>query len=384
MFWRPFFVGAVLLGAARLPAQRCDGIAAVVRETVSPLLKEHQIPGMAVSLTVNGQPYFFNFGVASKASGAKVTENTIFEIGSVSKVFTATLLAYAESLGKLRLSDPASRHLKELAGSGFDRVNLLALATYTPGGLPLQFPDSVTNHQEMIAYYRGWRPEYPPGTFRRYSNPSIGLAGYIAAQSLGQPFPALMEKKLFPLLGLADSYIDVPPGPMDRYAFGYNAQGQPVRVSPGMLAAEAYGVKTTAKDLVGMLERISDPARIPDPALRKAIAATWRGYYRAGSMTQGLGWERYGWPGTLESLVEGNTPKMALEPNAAQAIVPPLPSSGAMLLNKTGSTNGFGAYVAFVPNRRIGLVMLANRSYPNPARAQAGYRILKALDACVR
>ncbi len=51
-----------------------------------------------------------------------------------------------------------------------------------------------------------------------------------------------------------------------------------------------------------------------------------------------------------------------------------------MLINKTGSTNGFGAYVAFVPARGIGVVILANRNYPIAARVQAAYRILAALD----
>lgn len=368
--------------------QRCDGdqkmrLAAVVNETIEPLLKEHEIPGMAVAVTVNGQRYLFSFGVGSKESGRRVTENTIFEIGSISKVFTATLAAYSESLGKLAFSDPVSRHVAELAGSSFDKVNLIELMTYTPGGLPLQFPEAVTNREEMVAFYRNWRPDFPPSTHRQYSNPSIGLAGHVAAKSLGQPFEELMEKRLFPMLGLANSYINVPANKMGDYAFGYNAQGRPIRVSPGVLAAEAYGVKTTAKDLVGLVERISDPARIQDAAVRKAIGLTRRGYYQVGVMTQGLAWEMYNWPTALGRLLEGNSVDMIFKANPAQVLTPPVASRDDVLINKTGSTNGFGAYVAFVPSKRIGVVMLANKSYAIPARVTAAHRILTAMDRCL-
>jgi beta-lactamase class C len=98
-------------------------------------------------------------------------------------------------------------------------------------------------------------------------------------------------------------------------------------------------------------------------------------------MTQGLGWERYGWPVTLDDLQAGNDASMVLDAQAVERIDPPQPAPADALINKTGSTNGFGAYVAFVPGRRIGVVMLANRNLPIPARVEASYAILQALDA---
>ncbi len=112
---------------------------------------------------------------------------TIFELGSVSKSLTATLGVFAEASGKVVLAAPASRYASGLSVSGFDSVPLRDLATYTAGGLPLQFPDDV-KEEAMVDYFRNWKPEYSAGTVRRYSNPSIGLFGYLVANELGTAF----------------------------------------------------------------------------------------------------------------------------------------------------------------------------------------------------
>ena len=93
-----------------------------------------------------------------------MTPETLFEIGSVSKTFTATLAGYARPEDKMRLDDRASQHWPAPAGQPLRRLSLLDLATYTAGGLPLQFPDSVQKDQAQIRdYYRQWQPTYAPG-----------------------------------------------------------------------------------------------------------------------------------------------------------------------------------------------------------------------------
>jgi beta-lactamase class C len=350
-----------------------------VHEAIRPVMEQNNVPGMAIAVTVQGERYFFNYGVASKEGGQKVTRDTIFELGSVSKTFTATLAAYAQARGALSFSDNASKYLPALAGSSFDTISLLELGTYTAGGLPLQFPDSVTDPEKMIAYFRNWHPGYAPGSHRRYSNPSIGLFGYLAARSMGEPFDDLMEKKIFPGLGLTRTYIRVPLDRMGDYAYGYSKDGKPIRVTPGVLDSEAYGVKTTAADMIHFVEANINGAGLDD-ALKRAIATTQAGYFKVGNMTQGLGWEMYAWPANLDGLLAGNSERVSLEANPATRLAPAQPRQSDVLINKTGSTNGFGAYVAFIPARRIGIVMLANRNYPIPARVKAAFQVLTALD----
>ena len=90
-------------------------------------------------------------------------------------------------------------------------------------------------------------------------------------------------------------------------------------------------------------------------------------------------WEQYSYPVTLDRLLTGNSDKMLLEANPVAQLDPPLQPRDATLINKTGSTNGFSTYVAFVPAMKLGIVLLANKSYPITARVTAAYSILTQL-----
>lgn len=353
-------------------------IETAVKDAVTPVMQQQHIPGMAVAITLNGKPHYFNYGVASKETGTAVTADTLFEIGSVSKTFTATLAAYAQASGKLSLSDKASELLPALRGSAFDQISVLQLGTYSAGGLPLQFPSEADKADKMLGYFKQWKPLYPAGSHRQYSNPSLGLFGYLAARSMGQPFDQLMEKTLLPKLGLQHTFLKVPQAETARYAQGYNKDDKPVRVGPGALDSEAYGVKTSAADLLRYVEANMKPSGLEAP-LQQAIATTHTGYYKVGDMTQGLGWEFYNYPVSLDTLLAGNSSQMAMEAHEVKWLNPPQAQPGSVLFNKTGSTGGFGAYVAYVPAKDIGIVILANKNYPNPERIRIAHSILSAL-----
>lgn len=98
-------------------------------------------------------------------------------------------------------------------------------------------------------------------------------------------------------------------------------------------------------------------------------------------MTQDLIWEQFPYPVALRSLLGGNSSRMLFDPTPVSAIVPAQAQALTQnaLLNKTGSTNGFAAYVAFIPSKRLGVVLLANKDYPIADRVAAAYRILSAL-----
>src|SRR5690606_30953930 len=145
----------------------------------------------------------------------------------------------------------------------------------------------ITNEKQLKRYFEAWTPQYAAGAARTYANPSIGLLGVVAAQALGLPFKTAMERQLFPLLGLHGTYIDVPSAKLENYAQGYNKADAPVRVNPGILADEAYGVKTTARDLIRFVQLNIDSSR-GGSDLDKALRNTRVGYFALGAMTQDL------------------------------------------------------------------------------------------------
>lgn len=353
-------------------------IKSAVDMAIQPVMAKYGIPGMAVGITVAGKPYVFTYGVTSTATRQPVTRDTLFEIGSISKTFTATLASYAQVTGDLSLSDNTSKYLPALQGSKFGNVSLLNLGTHTPGGLPLQVPDDIKNNDELMQYFKDWRPAYKPGAYRTYSNVGIGTLGLITARSMRQDFATLMEQRLFPGLGMKSSYIHVPKSDMANYAQGYTRQDKPIRMDAGVLSSEAYGVKTTAPDMIHFVEDNINPVGL-DKQVQRAITETHTGYFQAGPMTQDLIWEQYPYPVTLNALLDGNSSAMALHATPVTKINPPENPRGDVWINKTGSTNGFGAYVAFVPEKRLGIVILANKNYPNDAKVTAAFKILTAI-----
>ncbi|MFH4434005.1 class C beta-lactamase [Vibrio diabolicus] len=349
----------------------------VVDECAKGLMNEYDIPGLAVAVTIDGKRYFYNYGFADESQGSLVTNDTIFELGSISKTFAATLTGYAQEKGKLNMDDKVKDYIPELENSVLGNTKLVHVATYTAGGLPLQFPSEVTNDAEMMQYYKTWKPEYEAGTKRKYSNPSIGLFGYIGALSMKSDYTEMMETVILPELGMTNTFVDVPKDQLNNYAFGYSSEGKPVRVNPGILDAQAYGIKSTSLDMLQYIEANMGQAQL-NTDIENALERTHTKYFDTDTFTQAVGWEGYDYPVSLSQLLKGNSSDVILNAKPVQASV-----SGTLgrdvWYNKTGSTGGFGAYVAYVPSEKIGIVMLANKNYPNAERVEAAYNIISSV-----
>lgn len=380
-FHRRHIVWTAMLSAILLTPALADDEArlkAITDAAIKPIMEKNGIPGLAVGISVGGESYIFTYGAMSKSTGQPVTAEMLFELGSISKTFTAILATYAEANGHLSLSGRVKDYLPGMKGSAFGDVTLTHLGTHTAGGFPLQVPDNVKTETQLLAYLKSWKPSYGAGTHRTYANPSIGMLGYITAKAMGQGYDAAMQDTLFPALGLKDTFTVVPQAKLANYAQGYTRNDEPARLSPGILSSEAYGVRSTATDMIRFVNANLGLEKL-DGNIRQAIASTHTGYFAVGAMTQDLVWEQYARPVALKTLVQSNSGAL-LKTVPVQEIAPPLKPGQDVFVNKTGSTNGFGAYVAFIPQRKLGIVILANKNYPNEDRVTAAVEILTAVD----
>ncbi len=118
------------------------------------------------------------------------------------------------------------------------------------------------------------------------------LLGVVTARAMKGQFAALVQEHITGPLGLQHTFHDIPEGEQANYAQGYTRDGKSVRVSMAPLATEAYGVRTTARDLLRFVE--AHLGRIEmSPTMQRALPATRVGQFQAEPMTQALVWEWY-------------------------------------------------------------------------------------------
>lgn len=183
-----------------------------------------------------------------------------------------------------------------------------------------------------------------------------------------------LQTEIFPALGLSNTWIDVPASAAGDYAFGYDRKtNAPIRVTAGVLDDEAYGVKSSARDMLKLLDVALGNGEA-SAEIREAVSRTQQGQFQTRLFTQAMIWEAYPWPADAEHLVEGNGYGFIFNPQQMTGVKGLAPED--VILNKTGATNGFGGYIVMLPAKDLGVVVLANRNYPNEARVRATYDLI--------
>ena len=194
------------------------------------------LPGLTVGLTTpDGYAEVLNFGYANADARTPIASDTLFQIGSISKVMTATLLHQFAAEGRLRLTDRMSDLLPAFplpTGNSITIQHLLDHTAGLPGDAPL-FPDG-----------RLWTA-YAPGEHWHYSNTAYDMLGKLAEHIGGKPLNRLLAERIFQPLGMRRSHGAIIGSDRTTYAQGYEAADPTAPFARGVPLAPAAWVDVT-------------------------------------------------------------------------------------------------------------------------------------------
>ncbi len=343
-----------------------------MEKTIAAVMKEYQVPGVAVELYKDGVSYSYYAGYANQDRKIPVTQRTIFELGSISKVMTGLLFAQEIDMANMFLTDPANKFVPNLSKNLSD-VTLQELATHT-SGLPFTAPlDQTQTLDDFQHYLKGLSVAEKPGDQWIYSNVGIGILGYALENATHKSFDELYRRHILNPLAMYPIGLTVPNAYRKFYAQGYDYAGKPVDPLPHGMLASAIAIKASSIDmqhflsaaigLPGTPERVFYPMRLTQTA-----------FVKLPDRMQGLGWQ-------IQTITAWNkssllNPVQAAPSMEVEEIYDRPVYNGDTLIDKTGSTNGFRAYIAVLPNRKSGIVILANKAIPESVIVRAGRSIL--------
>jgi len=282
--------------------------------------------GMAVGVIEPG-------GTRIVTRGEAIADNTLFEIGSISKIFTALLLAEAVERGEAALDDPVLKHLPPgaaMPGNGGEAITLRQLSQHLsglprlPDNMPFGDPgDPYADYTEamMLDFLRAHTLARAPGAEFEYSNLGVGLLGYALARAAGTGYEELVRTRILDPLGMADSAISLSPAQQARMAPGYDQYMRPTSEWRLPALAGAGAIRSTTADMLRFLGAVLDPAS----PIARAMALTVDGWQPAAGEVTGLGWMGFAPPQGPVLFHGGGTggyrSAIVAQPGTARAVV---------------------------------------------------------------
>lgn len=271
-----------------------------VRRLAQPLIDGKLVPSLVVGIIDEGQTTTFAFGQISAENKAAPDANTIFEIGSVSKVFTAILLADAAERGELKLDAPLSTLLPAgVKAPSFEgkEIKLEEISTHF-SGLPrlpsnmdatsLDNPYATYTKEKLFDFLNGYTLTRAPGEKYEYSNLAVGMLGTLLAEKAKTSYESLLRECLTSKLHMGDTMIVLSESQKARLAPGHRG-GLPVSNWELASLAGAGGIRSTVNDLLKLAAAQLEPDKSPLKA--QLTTVTERRKDIAGSpLSMGLGW----------------------------------------------------------------------------------------------
>ncbi len=202
------------------------------------------IPGVVVGVLLHDQEWIAGLGVTSVEHPLPVTGATLFQVGSITKTFTATAIMRLVEMGKLDLDEPVRRVLPELKladESVAERVTLRHLLTHTGGWVGDYFNDFGPCDDalaRMVAELAKLEQLTPLGEVWSYNNAGFNIAGRVVEVATGRPYEQALHDLVLDPLGLKNTYFFAEDVITHRFAAGHTVvDRQPKVARPGRSAA---------------------------------------------------------------------------------------------------------------------------------------------------
>ena len=208
---------ALLAGTAR--ADKVDDL-------LKTEMEKHQIAGLALTVIKGGRPIKTEcYGVANLEWNVPVTPDTVFEIGSMTKQFTAACILLLAEEGKLSVDDKISQHLKKTPAAWSD-ITIRNLLTHTSGIKNYTVLDGfeLSRHMtqaQFIEKLGAYPLDFQPGTSWSYCNSGYNLLGFIIENASGKNYWDFLRERIFQPLQMANSTSRLPSVIVPHRAAGY-------------------------------------------------------------------------------------------------------------------------------------------------------------------
>lgn len=360
---------AVLFGTGWSAPGSAADVREIVDKAAQPLVEGKPGAGLVVAVVTKDGTQVFSYGKVAAPGGKETAPDgdTLFEIGSITKTFTALLLADLAAEGVVKLDDPLQKYLPaevKVPKHGGKEITLLHLATHT-SGLPVQptdLPDVVrsakSDHDNPYSHYSvahlhamlsAHELARDPGEKAEYSNLGAGLLGIALVRAAkAKDYEELVKKRICEPLGMKDTFVRPTDERKPRFAQCYNKQGKPTAHWDFQTLEGCGALRSSAND---MLRYLKANMGVQQSKLLPAMKRCHEEHAVGEKLRLPLGWAQRKSAG------------------------------GKRILWHNGGTYGSHSFVGFAEGDDLGVVVLCNSDQIGFKVDTLGFDLLKTLGA---
>jgi beta-lactamase class C len=378
VFMPLFFVTVVQTKSYAVSNKKIDDLAHT-------FMQGSKVEGMSIAVLNKDKTHIFNYGFANKLKKTPTTSNTIYTIASFTKTFTATLAAIASVDGKLNLDAPFIKYFPELKNDvNLNKITSSELLAHV-SSFPFDFTPRPKTYSALVDSLNQFKAQRAPGSEYSYSNAGIGTVGYVLQNVYSKNYQEILEDKILSPLNMDSTYLNVPVEKEKYIAVGHDKNNKLVPYSKNIeMWFAAASLKSTISDMAKYLNAHVNYSSLNNTNLSKAILLMHENKYCFADKTscEQLAWQAHviselkkstGDTYFIDFDKDGNPifdSKKIIENKAF--------AKNKIFIDKTGSGYGMSSYMVYIPDEKIGVLILLNK-WIGDERIKLGREILRNL-----